>query len=216
MGLISMKIRIAALSALLLGMVLAVLAFVFEPFSSEGRQYPITGEFSSGRHEVGLISPSRPLPPIELTLDDGTKVNLVDFAKGRWTIAQLMFTSCSTTCPIQGAIFQQADKSITAGSDKIAMLSISIDPVGDSPESMARWLDSFDASQRWRGGIPDLNSLPLLAETLKGTGSGVDIHDTRVYFFEPSGSLIYATEDLPSADSIVRLVEEALRGPPTN
>jgi protein SCO1/2 len=208
-GLASLAVAFVALGAAA-GTYLVVSGFA----DRAGRELPVTGTFSGRDHEIGLIDPARPIPPVSVTLDDGTRADLSDLVKGKWTIAQLMFTACSTTCPIQGAIFQRADKLIAATGDKLQMLSISIDAAGDDAASMDRWLTSFEASPRWRGVVPDVGDLTRLADVLKGGTSGVDIHDTRVYFIDPAGNLRYATEDMPPAEIIAELVAEALAGPP--
>ncbi len=56
----------------------------------------------------GRLLPERTLPPVRLVLDDGTATDLAGETRGRWTVLQLMFAGCTSTCPIQGAIFQRA------------------------------------------------------------------------------------------------------------
>jgi protein SCO1/2 len=174
---------------------------------------PATRPLEGHEMRFGPIRPPRPLPDITVRMEDGTEASLATVLRGHWTMMHLMFTSCSTTCPIQGAVFERTQALIAGDRGKLELLSISIDPAGDSPSAMRRWLDSFEAGPQWRGVIPDIAGLPRLAETLNGTGDGVDVHDARVYFIDPSGQLVYTTEDMPSPEVLRSLSTEALAGP---
>jgi protein SCO1/2 len=174
---------------------------------------PASRPLEGHQMRFGPIRPPRPLPDITVQLEDGTTESLAALLRGHWTMMHLMFTSCSTTCPIQGAVFERTQALIAGDRGKLELLSISIDPAGDSPAAMRRWLDSFEAGPQWRGVIPDIAGLPSLAEALNGTGDGVDVHDARVYFIDPSGQLVYATEDMPSPEVLRSLSSEALAGP---
>jgi hypothetical protein len=60
---------------------------------------------ASAHGELGPIEPRRPAPGLALTLHDGRKTTLPRVLQGRWTALQLMFTGCSASCPVQGAVF---------------------------------------------------------------------------------------------------------------
>jgi protein SCO1/2 len=166
-------------------------------------------------HEMrfGPISPPKPLPAARVRLDDGSDAVLTDVLRGHWTMLQLMFTSCSTTCPIQGAVFQRVETMIAPDGGAFELMSLSIDPAGDSPSAMRSWLDGFEAGRYWRGAIPDIGDLDAIAAVLNGAGDGVDVHDARIYFIDPEGNLVYATEDMPAPEVLFSLSREALAGP---
>jgi protein SCO1/2 len=169
-------------------------------------------------HEMrfGPIRPVRPMPAATVTLDDGTEATLAEVLDGRWTLLQLMFTSCSTTCPIQGAIYQRLQDMIAADDGKVLLLSLSIDPAGDSARAMRSWLDTYEAGPNWRGVIPAIGDLDAISLTLNGAGEGVDVHDARIYFIDPDGNLVYASEDMAPPETLYSLSREALAGPPGN
>ena len=54
---------------------------------------------------LGLLDTPAPAPGLWLTLHDGRRAFLPDLLQGRITALQLMFTSCSAVCPLQGAVF---------------------------------------------------------------------------------------------------------------
>ena len=55
-------------------------------------------------HGHGKIAPPVPVPDVPVARQDGISTTLLPIVKGHVTAVQLMFTSCTTTCPIGGAI----------------------------------------------------------------------------------------------------------------
>jgi protein SCO1 len=100
----------------------------------------------------GRVYPQRQPPDLHLTMDDGTSTSLRALLRGRITALQLMFTGCSATCPIQGALFAEVAR---RGLPRDAqLLSFSIDPLGDSPKAMREWMLRFGPNAAWRAAIP--------------------------------------------------------------
>ena len=56
----------------------------------------------------GPLPDPRPVPAWALHTNDGQSTDLARLCRGRSTALQLMFTGCSATCPLQGALFAQA------------------------------------------------------------------------------------------------------------
>ncbi|WP_020186533.1 SCO family protein [Methylopila sp. 73B] len=157
----------------------------------------------------GPIRPPRAMPAVALTGDDGVATTLAALTHGRYTLLQLMFTGCSVTCPIQGAIFKAVQAALAAEGVEAQLLSVSIDAVGDTPDALARWLSGFDARTGWRAVVPSPEGVGPLVDALNGRGSGPDVHDARVYLLAPSGKLIFVTEEMPSPRYLVKLLRDA-------
>ena len=74
--------------------------------------------------------------------------------KGHITAVQLMFTGCTATCPIQGAIFADAASQLATAGRELRLLSISIDPLGDDAQALTAWLQRYGAQpQRWGAAV---------------------------------------------------------------
>lgn len=156
----------------------------------------------------GRIAPPAPLPDVALTLRDGSPSSLGTATRGRWTVLQLMFAGCTSTCPIQGAIFERARADLA--NVPVSFLSISVDPVGDTPAMLGDWLDRFHAGQNWQAGVPSLEGLGPLLDVLRGRGDGIDVHGANAFLVDPEGRLVYMTESMPSPETIVALVRDAV------
>jgi protein SCO1 len=159
-------------------------------------------------NDPGRVLPPAPAPNLSLTLHDGRKTQLKALLGGRVTALQLMFTGCSATCPIQGALFNQVQERL-AGEPGLQLISITIDPLNDDPKAMRGWLKRFAAGERWLGATPDIMQLDLWLTFLRARNIGVDRHTAQVYFFNSAGELALRTTDFPAPEDIARLMRAA-------
>jgi protein SCO1/2 len=157
----------------------------------------------------GRIVPPVPLPDIPVRRADGKLVNLSALAQGYATALHLMFTGCSTVCPIQGAIFQRLQSLLTDQRERrIQLVSLSIDPLADTPSAMRAWLARFDAHDGWIAVAPRPADLNRLLELFGQGRNAVENHATQVNIIDRRGNLVFKTQQLPSADSIAELLRQ--------
>lgn len=86
--------------------------------------------------------------PDEVLVDQrGRKVHFYsDLVKGRVVAINTIFTTCTTICPIMGANFAKLrDLLGDSAGGKVELISISIDPVADTPERLAQWSTGFSS-----------------------------------------------------------------------
>jgi protein SCO1 len=91
------------------------------------------------------------IPDVELIDQDGKTVRLyTDLVKGRVAALSFIFTTCTTICPVIGANLGrlQTELGPALGRD-IALISVSVDPVTDTPERMKAWGAQFGAKPGW-------------------------------------------------------------------
>ncbi len=168
----------------------------------------------TGHLPFGPVRPAKNLPDITVVTSKGQTRPLADVLAGHWTAAQFVFTGCSITCPVQGAIFSNAQQQVSGRAADAEFLSISIDPVGDTPEAFTAWLNRFGAEEKWQGAIPQNDGLAKLLDIMGGRGTGADVHDARVYIFSPEGKLAYITEEMPDPGKLAALLQEAVASAP--
>lgn len=157
----------------------------------------------------GPIRPARPLPDVALTRDDGTVTRLGAETQGGFTLVTLFFAGCTTTCPVQGAIFRAAQERLAAEGLSANLLSVSVDALGDDPARLTEWLKAQGATAGWRAAKLDLDGVGPMVDALQGRGRGYDVHDARVYLVDPRGRLVYVTEDMPSPQALAALISDA-------
>lgn len=71
-----------------------------------------------------------------------------ELVKDRIVAMNFIFTSCTTICPTLGANFARV-QSLLGDSKEISLISVSIDPVNDTPPRLAAWSSRLGAKPGW-------------------------------------------------------------------
>ncbi len=155
----------------------------------------------------GPVRPEQPAPALQLTGMDGKGTDLASTLKGQVTALQLIYTGCSATCPIQGAVFAQTQTLLASEGSGIRLLSVSIDPLGDDVKALRAWLARYGAQpQRWTAALPPLKQVDPLLDFLGGRAAGVDSHTAQAYVFDRRARLVYRTEEMPAPQALASLL----------
>jgi protein SCO1 len=158
---------------------------------------------------VGRVDPPLSAPRLNIVPLDAPPNELPSLLIGRVTAIQLMFTGCSATCPIQGAVFGEVQRLLRGSAAHLRLLSISIDPLGDTPNALRNWLRSFGAEpSRWTGALTTARALDPLLDFLRGRATGVDRHTPQVYLFDRQARLRVRTVDMPSPAYVATAMRE--------
>lgn len=142
------------------------------------------------------------VPAFALTSQAGRAVRLADLAGRPW-VADFVFTQCPSSCPILSTQMSQLDRFLNEkgeGAAGVRLVSISVDPLHDTPPVLARYAASFHASPRWlflTGGRDEVYGL-----ITRGFKLGVDdapapqvkgaepiIHSTRFVLVDGAGNI---------------------------
>jgi cytochrome oxidase Cu insertion factor (SCO1/SenC/PrrC family) len=70
-----------------------------------------------------------------------------DLIKNRTVAINFIFSSCTSSCPLSTAIFRQVQKKL--GKQKVQFITISVDPVNDTPERLLEFSKRFKAEPGW-------------------------------------------------------------------
>ena len=91
------------------------------------------------------------IPDVGLLDQEGRKVRFhSDLVKGRTVAIQFIFTTCTTICPPLGATFRRVQQELGARAGRdVHLISISVDPVTDTPERLKAWGAKFKAGPGW-------------------------------------------------------------------
>ena len=91
------------------------------------------------------------IPDVKLFDQDGRQVLFYsDLVKGRVVAINFIFTTCTTICPPLAATFSKLQSLMgdRVGKD-LHLISISVDPVTDTPERLKAWGDKFGRKAGW-------------------------------------------------------------------
>ncbi len=91
------------------------------------------------------------VPNVALLNQFGEQEHFYDLIKGKKVALNFIFTSCKTICPPMGANFVSLKKLMKdkVESSELVMLTISIDPITDTPERLLAWSEKFEAGKDW-------------------------------------------------------------------
>lgn len=82
-------------------------------------------------------------PAFEMTTEDNLKISESDM-RGKVYLASFFFSNCPTTCPKNLKQIQQIQKRVKGLGDRVALLSITVDPENDTPKKL------FKVAREWK------------------------------------------------------------------
>jgi len=91
------------------------------------------------------------IPDVEVLDQNGNAVHFYsDLIKGKTVAINFIFTNCTTICPPLAATFArvQTEMGDKVGKD-VHFISISVDPLTDTPERLKAWSAKFKAGPGW-------------------------------------------------------------------
>jgi protein SCO1/2 len=87
-----------------------------------------------------------PAPEFALTSQDGAEVKLADF-RGKVVAVTFIFTMCTLTCPVLTPMMSFVQDRLGPDfGEKIAFVSITVDPERDTPEVLKEYAQAFGAN----------------------------------------------------------------------
>ena len=118
-------------------------------------------------HEAARPSVERPVgevPDVPVLDQNGKHLNFYsDLVRGRTVAIDLVYTSCTTFCPMLTANFRMVQEELGARIGKdIELISISIDPVTDTPAKLREFSAQFEPREGWTfvtGALPNIGKL---------------------------------------------------------
>ncbi|QBY55512.1 SCO family protein [Cupriavidus oxalaticus] len=160
---------------------------------------------------IGPVNPPLAIPDTLVIDDGGQKRRLVKVLSGGVSAVQTMFTGCSSVCPLQGALFSAVQEAIPRLRSRypVRLLSVSIDPLADTPDALRSWLKRYDAGPAWHAVTPRIGDVEAIRTALAGRAPSPDLdrHATQVYFFDKAARLCWRSTTLPPSEEVLRVLE---------
>lgn len=88
------------------------------------------------------------VPGFTLTERGGTAVGSRELTGGIW-VADFIFTRCPDVCPALSGRMASLQKELATGGVPVKLVSISVDPVHDTPEVLSSYAGRFNAGADW-------------------------------------------------------------------
>ena len=153
------------------------------------------------------------IPDVLLLDQQGRKVRFYSgLVKGKVVAINFIFTTCTTICPPMGATFAKVQKLMGDRGKDVHLISVTLDPLTDTPESLRAWAAKFDARPGWTlvtGPKPEVDRL------LRALGSYVsqkEDHAPLVLVGNDSRRLWTRADGLSSAAKLVKVIDDVSQG----
>lgn len=148
-----------------------------------------------GGPAVSHLAVIGPAPPSELSdAATGEPLGLADL-RGRVVVVSFVYTTCNGSCPAttHGLYrVQEALREAGLWDDRVAFLSITLDPARDTPEVLRQYARLYSADpERWHflTGPPERVAAVIRAWDMwarVGPGGTLD-HPSRIFLVDPAG-----------------------------
>jgi protein SCO1/2 len=90
------------------------------------------------------------VPDVMLVNQDGKKVRFKSLIESdKPVVVDFIYGTCTTICPVLSAGYSHMQKKLGEDSEKVHLVSITIDPENDSPEILKEYLDRYRAKPGW-------------------------------------------------------------------
>ena len=151
------------------------------------------------------------IPDVEVLDQDGRRVKFyTDLVKGKLVVINFIFTTCTTICPPLGATFARVQKEV-ANRD-VRLISVSVDPVTDTPERLKAWRDKFHAGPSWTLVTGEKQKIDELLSALSITTSRPEDHAPTIIIGNDALGQWTRTFGLAKPSQIVDIIDKTSKG----
>ena len=191
--------------------VILLLCLCVMPFDNLGQhhaQQKPAKRATPGRIEMPLMSLE--IPDISLLDQNGKQVRLYsDLVKGKVVLVHFFFTKCSDVCPMQARALTNLKKRLgdRLGRD-IYFVSISKDPLYDTPEKLSKWGKLFGVGPGWTLATGDLPVIKKLLWDFTGEEIGEVSHESQVFIGNDRTGVWTSTDGLLLTDELVKTIDQ--------
>ena len=165
---------------------------------------------------ASLASAQAPRFPETAVLDqDGRRLSFYnDLVKGHTVAINFVFTSCTTICPVLAANFRKVQQDLSANDKDVRLISISVDPVNDTPKQLKHFADQFHAAPGWSLVTGDKAEIDKLLGALGLPVRNKLEHTPTVLVGNDTAGYWQRVDGLTSSAVILRTIREAQKRQP--
>jgi len=136
-----------------------------------------------------------------------------DLIKNKTVAINFIFTNCTTICPPLAATFARVQKEMgdKVGKD-VHFISISVDPLTDTPERLKAWGAKFKAGEGWTFVTGEKQEMDKLLNALGAAVSKREDHTPAMIIGNDSKGVWTRTYGLARTSQIVGLILDVMAG----
>lgn len=154
------------------------------------------------------------IPDVNVLDQDGNALHFyTDLIKDKTVAINFIFTNCTTICPPLAATFARVQKELgeKVGKD-VHFISISVDPLTDTPERLKAWGAKFKAGAGWTFVTGEKQEMNKLLNALGAAVSKREDHTPVMIIGNDSKGVWTRTYGLAKTSQIVGLILSVMAG----
>ncbi len=154
------------------------------------------------------------IPDVEVLDQEGNAIHFYsDLIKGKTVAINFIFTNCTTICPPLAATFARVQKEMgdKVGKD-VHFISISVDPLTDTPERLKAWGAKFKRGNGWTFVTGNKQEMDKLLYALGASVSRREDHTPAVIVGNDLKGVWTRTYGLARTSQMVGLIENVIEG----
>ena len=132
-----------------------------------------------------------------------------DLIQGHLVAINFVFTGCSTVCPLMGVRFAALQKQLDAERLPAQLISVSLDPANDTPQSLLEWSQKFGAKPGWTLVTGEKSDIDTLTASLGASTADFTAHAPLIVIIDDRKPGAWRRLDgLADTDTIVKALHE--------
>jgi len=154
------------------------------------------------------------IPDVAVLDQDGNALHFYsDLIKDKTVAINFIFTNCTTICPPLAATFARVQKEMgnKIGKD-VHLISISVDPVTDTPERLKVWGAKFKAGAGWTFVTGEKQEIDKLLNALGAAVSKREDHTPAVIIGNDAKGIWTRAYGLAKPSQLVGVIEQVIAG----
>ena len=196
------------------GLVLMMLIAISGAAQSQSEPKAAASCHSSASGDKEPARPKMVIPDVKVLDQHGNALHFyTDLIKDKTVAINFIFTNCTTICPPLAATFARLQKEM---GDKIGkdvhLISISVDPVTDTPERLKAWGAKFKAGPGWTFVTGEKQEMDKLLNALGAAVSRREDHTPALIIGNDSKGVWTRTYGLAKINQILGVIEDVRAG----
>jgi cytochrome oxidase Cu insertion factor (SCO1/SenC/PrrC family) len=174
------------------------------------------GEIVSADVPGNVLEPRKKMmiPDVEVLDQEGNALHFYsDLIKGKTVAINFIFTNCTTICPPLAATFARVQREMgdKVGRD-VHFISISVDPLTDTPERLKAWGAKFKAGAGWTFVTGTKQEMDKLLYALGASVSRREDHTPSVIIGNDVKGVWTRTYGLAKTSLMAGLIQDVIEG----
>jgi protein SCO1/2 len=181
----------------------------------EHSQHVHDGYKSSDKKRSYREAGRKSIPDVELLSQDGRKIDFYnDLLKGKTVVISFIYTTCGSVCPMLGTNLAKLQGLLDARPGKdIQLISISSDPVTDTPERLKAWAKAFSDKPGWTLLTGQKADIDKLSMALVGSVAEKGMHEPVILIGNQDKGIWKSAFGLAEPERLLEMLQEVSRHP---